>query len=401
MKTLRFARYGAVLAALTFAVPASAQNSDELSFLGVAGSPTIVEKEHPTIRLESERVVLTLRSDDKYTTDGTYVFYNESDKPAFAEIGIPENNSGAGAEKFNGLEKPSAFEKFNFSVDGRSLPMRRGGAQVTDNYDEMRHFFPFFLKAKERVTVRYQALSPVSVKGSGAFTRTLNYLFTGANWKGNIKTSELEVRVPLQGQWSASGVEYPPYAGGSIEVFQPTAGKDGKVGVLRRKWSNWNEATQIQINLRRTLPGWLVEPSGDTTLFTRRELDNASSFEVGAPDADFVGDIPAFVRGGVTLVSFDYLANRAAQLLRDGGNAKTFDVATKRATLNRGGHNLAFRAGSKTMLADGKTVALRVAPAMLKTDGGQALYVPLAPAARALGLKVEVRAAEHQFYIAR
>ena len=389
----------ALAIALNFATPALAQ---EVSYLGVAGSPTIVQTEHPQIQLESERVILTLRNDGKYDSDGTFVFVNQSAQKVAVEMEIPENNSGEGAENHNGLDKPTAFDTFSMSVDGAKVNAKRGGVQVTDLYQEMRWKQTVNFAPRARRTVRVQAVSPIGGDTNAAFNRTLSYVFAGANWKGNIARSDLEVRVPLKGNWAASGVEYPPYKGGGIEVWTPKPDKNGKVGVLRRSWRNWNASTLVQIGLRRVIPGWLIEPKGNTSLFTSRELDNASSFRVGAPDAKFVGDIPAFVRKGVAMVSMLYLEQRASKLLPDHGGFYSWETGKNRVSMKRGAHTIALREGSKTMMVDGtKKVALRTAPAMFRGDGVEIPFVPLAESARALGLKVSVDAANHQFYLRR
>ena len=385
----------ALAATLMSATPMLAQDD---YVIAAPGSPSVPQGEHPQIRMESERVVLTLRADGKFNSVSQSVLVNDSDQTVKVDLGFPESNDGK-----QDLENPeqTTIEKFAASINGQRVNAKRKVVAVTPDYDEVWWVAPVTFAPRENKKVRVTMVAPLNTYGNVAFTRKLDYNFTGGHWKGQVGRTDLEVRVPLQGQWVASGIEFPPYEGGGIEVFQPTADKDGAVGVLRRSWRDWDGQSRVQISLSRTIPGWLLEPRGNTTLFEGRMLDNATSFRVGTPDARFVGDTPAFVQGGVTMVSLPYLAARAAALSPVSSNDLKWDKANKRATLTRGNELYAWRAGSKTLMNSDQPVKLRVAPAMFITDSGPSLYVPLAESARALGLNVSVDASGHRFSIGK
>ena len=385
----------ALAATLAMAAPMSAQDD---FVIATPGSPTVPQGEHPQVRMESERVVLTLRDDGKFNSDSQSVLVNDSDKATKVELGFPESNDGK--QNTENPEK-TAIEKFAATLNGKTVNAKRKVVAVTPDYEEVWWVAPVTFAPRESKKVRVTLVAPLNTYGNTAFTRKLDYNFTGGHWKGNVGRTDLEVRVPLRGDWVASGVEFPPYTGGGIDVFEPKLVKDGDVGVLSRSWRDWEGQSRIQISLSRVGPGWLAEPRGSTSLFSQRMLNNAQSFRVGAPDANFVGDSPAFVRGGVTMVSLPYLAARAAEMAPVASNSLKWDKTNKRATLMRGDEAYAWRVGSKTMMDGKQAVALRVAPAMFITDDGPSLYVPLSESARALGLKVSVDTANHQFSLAR
>ena len=64
---------------------------------------------------------------------------------------------------------------------------------------------------RERKNVRVTALSRVGMQGvvgggGYGYIGQIGYNFTGANWKGLVAHSELELRFPLDGWWAVSAV---------------------------------------------------------------------------------------------------------------------------------------------------------------------------------------------------
>ena len=92
---------------------------------GVAGTPTVAQKEHSQIRMESEKVVLTLLPQGKYRTDARFVFVNDSAKNVVVRMGFPEGSSIYQDEDLG----ENTFLSFKTTVDGKPVRARRNRRQ--------------------------------------------------------------------------------------------------------------------------------------------------------------------------------------------------------------------------------------------------------------------------------
>lgn len=390
-------RCGALLTTLLAAVPTLANDA---SFIGVAGSPRLLQGEHFAIRMESERVILTMRADDKFSTDAGFVFVNDSSHAVTVQMGFPETNYGDGWDAEDTLGKKSGFETFSTTVNGQTVAAKRRLIKLPAGGEEVWWLKTVSFAPRERKNVRVMALSPLASSVDWAFNRSLAYNFTGGNWKGLVSRSDLEVRMPLRGYWTAVGSTYD--GGEGYKYWKPLVTRTGETVILRKTWRNWQAQSQVQVGVRRVMPGWLLETDGNRLTMDKRALPEMVSFRVGALEsAPPSGDVHAFAQNGVTMIAFETLAARAAELLPQGAHRKNWDAARKRAVLSRGAHTLAFTAGSKTMMVDNvKPVTLRAAAQLVRSENnGQQLYVPLAESARAFGLKVSVDATKHRLSI--
>lgn len=355
---------------------------------GVAGAPTPVQSqtEHLAIRMESEKVVLTLRPNDLFDTDANFVFVNDSGKSVAVQMGFPEQNIGVGDDdEFGGAD--FGFNRFATSVNGRRIAAKRTKVRNA-------HFNSWWLKTvsfapHETKRIRVMATSRLGGDTSSA-SGILSYNFTGGNWKGLVSKSELEVRVPLRGMWQASSFIYadaPKY-----ERKSPQFSRRNGVGVLRYEWTNWQAEGRARVGLMRLMPHNLSYAHASPAE-TAKYYGERTYFQIGkAVDrADNFRDTTGFVRDGVGMIAFSYLSEVGPRY----AIYSTYDAKTGRATLHRGDIEVSFVAGNKMMRAvkNGVTreVKLPLAPVLLKVGReGERLYVPLRAAAQALDLSVDV-----------
>ena len=72
--------------ALALLLCVGAASANDAAFSGIPGSMTLLQGEHPQIRMESERVVLTARPKN-FHTSATFVFVNDSPRAARVTMG--------------------------------------------------------------------------------------------------------------------------------------------------------------------------------------------------------------------------------------------------------------------------------------------------------------------------
>ena len=373
--------------------------ANDASFSGIAGSPTLSKGEHTQIRMESEKVVLTLRPNELFETDARFVFVNDSDRAATVRMGFPETNYGDGWEGTDG--SVSGFRKFATTVNGRAVKAKRTIIDLDNNdvwWIKTVNFAP-----RERKNVRVMATSEVGGSVDYAFNHALSYNFTGKNWKGLVSRSDLEVRIPLAGNWMAVGDSYVDGAEKRASWTPAVEVKNG-VAYLRHSWRNWQAQSAVTIGVRRVMPGWMIEYPTTGLMLTEEILAHTVTFDVGR-NSNALGPVNynpphAFMRDGVAMVAFDYLARVTPK------GARSYDAATRTASLQTQGVKISLAPGNRAMTVtkNGKSseVLLPVAPVLLPVVGvGRALYVPLAATANQLGLPFTLNAAAHRFRLGK
>ncbi len=386
----------AALACVT--VPALANDA---SFSGIVGSPTLSKGEHTQIRMESEKVVLTLRPNELFETDANFVFVNDSNRAAMVRMGFPETNYGDGWED-GGVRV--GFKKFATTVNGRAVAAKR---TIIDRQNgDVWWIKTVSFAPRERKNIRVMATSELGGSVDYAFGRALSYNFTGKNWKGLVSRSDLEVRIPLAGTWEAVGDSWKDGDDKST-AWKPNVEVKGGVAYLRKSWRNWQAQSVTTIGIRRVMPDWLVEFPRTNLMLSEDSFANMVTFRVGRK-SDSIGtvDAPApqgFVHNGVAMVSFDHLASAAARAAQD--SKRGTNAAMRVAFVQMGGTKLSFAPGNRamTVIKNGvsREVALPIAPVLVPVSGnGRVLYVPLA-AAGELGLPFVVNEAKHRFRVGR
>ena len=107
-------------------------------------------------------------------------------------------------------------------------------------------------------------------------TQALSYAFTGANWRGNVGQSVLEVRLTQPGLWRAISF------GSERKVLPLSLSNDKKIPTLRRVWKNWNAQQDMTIGLERVTPFWRKDTTGqDSGAFTMKSVMAAQTVRVG------------------------------------------------------------------------------------------------------------------------
>ncbi len=371
--------------------------ANDASFSGIVGSPTLSKGEHRAIRMESEKVILTLRPANKFETNASFVFVNDSAKAVAVKMGFPETNYGDGWE--DGGQKVG-FQKFATTVNGRAVRAKR---TILNSDGDVWWIKTVSFAPRERVNVRVMATSEVGGSVDYSMNRALSYHFTGGNWKGLVARSDLEVRIPQPGLWVASGSSWDEKRMKTID-WKPTVEVKNGVAYLRKSWRNWQAQSAVNVGIRRVMPSWLLDTR--TLVLNEPTFMNMTTFQVGESNGN-IGTVDrnppqGFVRDGVAMVSWKYLFKMA-----DDGKMKTtrgWNAATREATLTRGATQIAMAPGNRAMTvtkgADIKTVALPAAPILVATeDGERMLYVPMQAAAAQLGLRADVYQATRRFLL--
>ncbi len=386
------------LAALAFiAAPALANDA---SFSGIVGSPTLSKGEHPQIRMESEKVVLTLRPNELFETDARFVFVNDSNRAATVRMGFPETNYGDG---WGDKGARVGFRKFATTVNGRTIAAKR--TIIDRENGDVWWIKTVSFAPRERKDIRVMATSELGGSVDYAFGRALSYNFTGKNWKGLVSRSDLEVRIPVAGTWAAVGESWNE-RGDDRATWTPDVEVKGGVAYLRKSWRNWQAQSVTTVGIRRVMPGMLLPYPLANLMLSEDTLAKMATFRVGRESSSLGSvDAPApqgFVHNGVAMVSFDHLARTAAGA--DKGSLRGYNAATRAAFVQMNGTKLSFAPGNRamTVVKDGvaKAVALPVAPVLVPVaNQGRALYVPLAAAAGEFGLPFAVNEAKHRFRV--
>ena len=379
-------------------VAATPTLANDASFSGIAGSPTLTKGEHAQIRMESEKVVLTLRANNLFETDARFVFVNDSNRAATVRMGFPETNYGDGWED-NG--EKTGFKKFATTVNGRAVAAKR--TVINRENGDVWWIKTVNFAPHERVNIRVMATSELGGSVDYMFGRALSYNFTGKNWKGLVSRSDLEVRIPLSGTWAAVGDSWDEDIEKRV-AWKPTVEVKNGVAYLRRSWRNWQAQSVMTLGVRRVMPAWLVEFPHTNLMLNQQTFSQIATFGVGATTVELGAvDAPApqaFMRNGVAMVSFDHLARAVESHLQD--SERGYDAATRTAFVEGAGTKLSFAPGNRAMMVvkNGKSqeIALPVPPVLIPmANGDRALYVPLAAAAGELGLPFGVNQAKHRF----
>ena len=385
------------IALLSLALTAATARANDSYFPGVAGSPVPSKNENSSIRMESEKVVLTLRSHNLFDTDANFVFVNDANKKVTVRMGFPETNIGVIGDDETTSPADFGFKKFVTTVNWRRVAAKR---TPTPGHSEYSHWWLKTVEfaPHERVRVRVMTTSRLGGDTSSA-SGILSYHFTGGNWKGLVSRSVLDVRVPQDGAWQASSFVSSQKDGRYVEN-KPQLLKRQGVGILRYEWKNWQAEGTASIGLLRVMPGALSYHLGSpkqTADYYNTKINFRVGKTIGTVD-DSEDPLQGFVRDGVALVSFAYLAERASAAKIK--QSATYDAATARATLQVNAITAAFVPGQKTMQVteNGQTraIELRAAPILINVrPGGRKLYVPLREAARALGFTFDIDVQRH------
>ena len=389
---------------LAVAMAATSARANDGYIDGVAGSPTVAQKEHSQIRMESEKVVLTLLAGGKYRTDARFRFVNDSGKNVTVRMGFPEGSSIYEDEYLN----KNTFLKFKTTVNGQRIKARR---TVVKNFGDASNVWwikTVSFAPHERKNVRVMALSQIGVKGflgggGYGYIGQMGYDFTGANWKGLVGRSDLEVRFPLDGLWAVSALSLDDK---KSTYWTPAVETKNGVGILRKTWRNWQAQSDVVFSLRRVMPAWMDSDAyGYET--NAQELAHTVTFRAGNGRGELGAGAPVgFVRAGVSFVSFKHLVLAANVINSKVRAASQWNAVTRTATLQRGKIRLSFTPGRAEMTlqrgdAPAQQIKLRAAPRMLEISGKQSLYIPMAAPVRALGLKLKVEPKQHWFKISK
>ena len=191
--------------------------------LTMGGSPTLL-KGHPTVRMESEIVKISV-SNDEVVTDCTFVFRN-SGAACDVRMGFPDRGFGAedryedtSDEDWPKVEARTVFNWFKSWVNGKPVTCELvKGLKLGELYrSKMVHF-----GRNSRVVVRDRyAMSPGGgiVAGGEAYSKETGYiLHTGASWKGTIGKSTVivtfapgAIKTPVSMQYTSNRLKSPSY----------------------------------------------------------------------------------------------------------------------------------------------------------------------------------------------
>lgn len=195
------------------------------SALSWSGAPQMLHG-NTTVRMVSEKVVIHAGHEGA-KADCTFVFHN--DGPACdIRIGFPDRATGAYFEDFIAKDGPNPHPTFqelkNFKswVDGVPIKTKVTLAQDASkgDYGASWHEKVVHFPANQTVTIRDTYTQPESggILPSNMYLNIVEYVMsTGASWKGNIGSAEVDVHYP--------GVkEALPYTGGAPEKALAFAG---------------------------------------------------------------------------------------------------------------------------------------------------------------------------------
>ncbi len=401
---MKLSYFTATLSLLLLTVSVKANDA---SFSGVLGSPTLSTGENSAIRMESEKVILTLKNETQFATDANFVFVNDSSRAVTVRMGFPESNYGDGWEE-NEDKKQSGFLRFATTVNGATVKATRTVVKGKDSDHDIWWIKTVAFRPRETKKVRVTALSALGGSVEWAVNEAMSYNFTGKNWKGLVGRSDLEVRIPLSGLWMVSASEWPENAERPTH-WKPTVETKNGVAILRHSWTNWQAQSTATIGIKRVMPFWMVEWPVNSLMLDEKTFDNLVTVRVGngAGTIEKVADNApqGFVKEGVAFVSFSYLAQRVGQSGDKSQPITTYDAKTGRASIRRGAKRISFTPGSASMVTmqTGKLaseVNLPAAPILIpNTRGEKSLYVPLVESAKALGVAATFDKDARKFHI--
>lgn len=370
------------LCALTL-VQIHAANANDSAFSGVGGTPKLMKGEHPSIAMQSEKIVIVFNGEN-YDTRVDFVFRNDGGATT-VQMGFPESriNDVKPADK-------TAFLRFSTSVDGHKVAARRIIPQSDLGKDNAYWIktVAFAPHQKRRVRVEYRA--PIVGAPTWGVHKSARYDFTGQNWKGKVERSDLEIHIRESGLW----------IGSPLWNFEPLA-MNLKVGakeaVFRKTWLNWQADGKFWFGLTRAVPFWMtnrslardnINPSDDD--FDPKIFAAAKTFRIGAVPAELPQNAeapPAFARNGVTYISLSHLKFRLDDF--------AYDLRKHRNIQPKVDLKLDAKTGVSTLVAGRKTLHFAPhigspAPILLGGEYRSTLYVPLASVAKTFGLTFEL-----------
>ena len=302
--------------------------------------------------MESEKVILTLKNEKQFETDANFVFVNDSSRAVAVRMGFPESNEGGGWEEHEDW-KQSGFLRFATTVNGVKTNAVRTIIKRPDGNYDVWWLKTVSFRPRERKNVRVMVLSALGGSVEWALNRAMSYDFTGKNWKGLVSRSDLEVRIPLAGLWAVSASSWGENADKPVH-WKPTIETKNGVAYLRHSWTNWQAQSSTVIGVKRVMPFWMVERPAQNLLLDDATFDNIVTVRVG-DGAGTLGKVDysppqGFVKDGVAFVQFRHLAERAAAINEKIASKTSYDAATGRSSIVRGGRRVSFAPDSDKMV---------------------------------------------------
>lgn len=363
---------------------------------GVGGSLTLIKGEHTSVRMVRETVTMTLEPED-YLVTVDFVFRNEG--PAATVImGFPE--SGAGDVSANPTK--SAMRSFTSWVDGAVVKTRWVPVKSRPDEGEYKSHWVkevrFGAGQTRKIRVRYRSYYGGSA--SGGLSTFVRYDFTGANWKGKVDESVLNITFRRPGNFIAAG-QIAPAGGeeGSVAFVQ-------KGATLSRTWKNWEAQAGFVLGFGTAPATWRITltPEADSMenrvpgiVFAPAEKTRTITVSSGSTPKSYDWCPSLFTAtGGIPMIALKNLGWLAETKL-------TPEDPKDNVTIAFGSHTATVRLGQKTATMDGQPITLAAAPRLLRQRFGDfdVMYVPLLPFAKALGLKVELTLGEHVARVVR
>ncbi len=378
-----------LLLGILVALPLVARANDS-SFEGVGGSMRPTRGENGAIRMVRETVILTANAND-FSTQADFVFANETGRSQNVSMGFPEGNFGDVSS--DGPMKTSGFKGFVTSVDGSRVAAKRTILKEADALGFDTYWVKTVAFAPHQTrNVRVKFRSPYGGTTNWGMTRALSYAFTGANWRGDVRESVLEVRVTQPGLWRA-------VATGNGEKILPLSLAIGKKGAtFRHVWKNWNAQQGVTVGLERATPFWRKDmgtPGYNSDGLELRTIAATQTVRVG-PKPQGLEDsqgIPTegFTYNGTFYVGVNYLRGKLDTWGNDQQPKFETSLDYAQATgfdLRAGKLRLQGREGESMLRINGKTVAAG-APVIANRSGGmRMLYIPFAAIGHELGWKL-------------
>ncbi|MGC4043983.1 MAG: stalk domain-containing protein [Armatimonas sp.] len=364
---------------------------------GVGGSLSLIKGEHTSVRMVRETITMVLESSD-YVVTVDFVFRNEG-PAATVLMGFPE--SGAGDVSAN--PKNSAMKSFASWVDGALAKTKWVPVKSSPDEGEYKaHWVKevrFGAGQTRKIRVRYR--SDYGGAASPGLRNFVRYEFTGANWKGKVDESVLNITFRRPGNFVTTGRIYPAGGEEGAVAFTQTG------ATLSRTWKNWEAqagfimafgtapatwratiTTGNTENVEDRVPGAVMPPPDKTRTITVSGSVKKDYYDWCPPIFTATGGIPM-----IALKNLGWLAETKL----------TPEEPKEKATIAFGTHSATVTLGQKAATIDGKAVMLAAAPRLLRQSVGEfdVMYVPLLPFAEALGLKVELVPGEHVARVVR
>lgn len=293
-----------------------------------------------------------------------------------------------------GEDESNRFQSFAMTLDGRRVKARRVvSPRARDETGPTRWLtrVPFRRGQSRVVRVRLRS-GTENLLHSGSF----EYGFDSGGWRGDVEESTVSVTFRAPGT----------YLCGAYLSLSSTGDPEDEAVSVRRSGSSllferrkWQPRGDFTLSFDPTFaPGWLDYDG----IGPRQHSVTVPGSPVGVQGVGFWLPI-ALVRNGTAYVSLDELDNRINPhpYYEARSKALQWKEGSRSATLRAGKHALSFRAGRKSMRADGKAVALPGAPfiesgAGHDSGGYSYFYVPLVPVLRVLGGTASVDARAHR-----